>query len=53
MSSGIAGNKNFLELKTPIMEGIPKIKMVLKSTNFCFNLEMTPAILLSPTIAKE
>jgi hypothetical protein len=53
MSSGIAGNKNFLELKTPIIEGMPKIKMVLKSTNFCFILEITPAILLSPTMAKE
>ena len=51
--SGIAGNKYFLELKTPMIEGMPKMKMVLKSTNFCFNLEMTPAILLSPTMANE
>ena len=49
----MAGSINFLELKTPIIEGIPKIKMVLKSTNFCFILEITPAIPLSPTMAKE
>jgi ABC-type oligopeptide transport system ATPase subunit len=42
-----------LAKKTPAIEGSPKTKMVLKSTNFCFNLDITPAILLKPTMAKE
>ena len=51
--AGRAGSINFLAKKTPSIEGMPKTKMVLKSTNFCFILEITPAILLSPTMAKE
>jgi hypothetical protein len=49
----MSSSKDLLELKTPMIEGMPKMKMVLKSTNFCFNLEITPAILLSPTMANE
>ena len=53
MAAGIAGNKNFLDKKTPKIEGNPNINNILKSTNFCFKREMTPAMLLKPTTHKE
>jgi hypothetical protein len=53
MTAGIAGNKNFLAKKTPKIEGKPNITNILKSTNFCFNRDTTPAMLLNPTMHKE
>ena len=53
MVSGILGKKNLRAKNTPMTEGIPKMMIVLISTNLCFILEIIPAILLNPTIHKE
>jgi hypothetical protein len=52
-SDGIAGTKNFLVAYTEMMEGIPKMMAVFRSTNPCLYFGQAPTRLLAPTTNKE